>query len=152
VSEPRSKLADWASVAEIIASIAVVLSLIYVATEVRQNTRAIEGAAFQELLHAAMPSLLTIAGDSALAEIIVRGEVDHTTLSSGEMVRFRSLVRVYWKNFENAFLQRQRRLLGDDEWEGYVSLICFTRLRFDSTWHLHEPFLNSAFVAFTESC
>jgi hypothetical protein len=152
VSDPKPKLAGWAPLAEIVASIAVVLSLIYLATEVRQNTRAIQGAAFQELIHAADASLLAVAGDPGLADILVRGDADVTTLDATELAQYRALVRVYWRDFETGFLQRQRNLLGDDEWEVYSNLICSSRVRFESTWYLHEPFLSSAFVAFTEAC
>jgi hypothetical protein len=42
-------LSSWASIAEIVSAIAVVLSLIYVGTELRGNTRAVEAATLVEV-------------------------------------------------------------------------------------------------------
>ena len=55
------------------------------------------------------------------------------------LARYRALVRVYWRDFENAFLQHQSGLLSDEGWEVYIDLICDNRQRFASTWYLHEP-------------
>ena len=43
------KLAELAQVAEIIAAVAVVVSLVYVGIEVRSNTSAVRGAAMQAI-------------------------------------------------------------------------------------------------------
>ena len=104
MSEPKPKLVAWAPLAEILASIAVVLSLIYLAAEVRQNTRAIEGTAFQELIHATDAALLAVAGDPTLAEIIVRGDADYTTLSSPELLRYESTWHLHTPVLSSAFV------------------------------------------------
>ncbi len=118
--------------------------------EIRQNTLAVQGATLQELVHAADASLLAVANDSELADILVRGDADAAFLSPEELARYRALVRVYWRDFENAFLQHRSGLLSDEGWEVYIALICDNRQRFASTWYLHEPYLTSTFLRFVE--
>ena len=136
-------------VSDLITSVAVVVSLIYLALEVRQNTRAIEGSAFQELIHASDASLLVVAGDSVLADIQLRGNGDFQSLTPNEQLRYVMLTRVYWRNWENAFLQYQRGLIGEGEWGLYRTLACNAK---SSSWQLHESVMTPSFAEFVESC
>ena len=45
----KGSLQDWASLAEIVGAIAIVVSLVYVATEVRENTKALNATSRQSL-------------------------------------------------------------------------------------------------------
>lgn len=112
MSGSRSRLSDWAAWAEIVASVAVVVSLIYVGSEVGKNTKAVQGAAFQEIAHASDEYLLAIASDPALTAIFNDGNADPSAPTSTAATRHFILIRVYWRNMENTFLQFQRGLLG----------------------------------------
>ncbi len=150
MSEGRTRLTDVAAVAEIIAAGAVILSLIYVGQQVRQNTAATAGATYQEVVRASNEYLLAIANDSALAAIITRGNADPSSLNAEDGLRYFMIKRVFWRNMENAFVQHERGVLGDSEWATYYNILC--RSAGDATWPWQAPGLSPVFVALVEEC
>lgn len=139
--------------AELIGAAAVVLSLAYVAIEIRQNTQAVRSATYQDLVAKSDEFLLTLAQDSALTGIWLRGDADLSSLNDNEVQRYWWIVRTFWRNMENAFRQHERGMLGDLEYELYVSMTCSPkppgrRL----SWQTHSPSLSPDFVSFVESC
>jgi hypothetical protein len=146
----------WARISvlsELIGAVAVVLSLVYVAIEIRENTQAVQSATYQDLVANSDDFLLTLAQDSALTAIWLRGDENPSSLSDTEAQRYWWIVRTFWRNMEVAFRQHQVGMLGDPEYELYVSLTCTPkppgrRL----TWQSHSPTLSPDFVSFVESC
>jgi hypothetical protein len=64
----KLKLSEWANVAEIVASVAILGTLIFLAIEVRDNTRAVDSATFQEIsrdLQSIIMAIPTEARDKA---------------------------------------------------------------------------------------
>jgi hypothetical protein len=93
-------LSSWASIAEIVSAIAVVLSLIYVATELRGNTRAVEAATLVEVNKIARE------------------------LSPEERQRYYWNVRSFWLGMQTVFRQHDLGILPDEEWAVYNDVIC----------------------------
>ena len=65
----KRSLADWASIAEILGAIAVVVSLLFVGLQVRANTRASQAATYQEQLGLEIGVLSTAAANPGLARL-----------------------------------------------------------------------------------
>ena len=63
----RFNLAELGQIAEIVAAVAVVISLIYVGKEVQNNTSAVRGAAMQAIATTDADALMTIASDADLS-------------------------------------------------------------------------------------
>ena len=77
-------LSSWASIAEIVSAVAVVLSLVYVATEMRGNTRAVEAAALVEVNKIAREHLLLVSSSPDANRIEVIGDEDRFQLTVQE--------------------------------------------------------------------
>jgi hypothetical protein len=94
----NQKLSDWASVAEILGAAAIVVSLIFVGFQVRQNTdylRRGENNATME--QASAVRLLTID----MAEILVKSRNGVDALSDVEMLKISTYFReVMWQSFQ----------------------------------------------------
>lgn len=151
MNDGKWRLADWAAVAEIVAALAVMASLLYVGREIQQNTAATQGATYQQVVRASNEYLLAIAGDSALAAITIHAASDSTTLNATDRVRYFHLRRVFWRNMENAFVQHERGVLGDAEWDTYHRILC-GNARTDASWPSHKGSLSPTFVAMAETC
>jgi len=141
------------TILEVVSAAAVVLSLIYVAIEIRRNTEAVQSATYQQLVAASDEFLLVLAQDPELTDIWIRGDEDPSLLNDIEAQRYWWIVRTYLRNMEHAFRQHERGLLGDLEWDLYASMICKPwpqgrRL----SWVSHSPTLSPDFVSFVESC
>lgn len=149
----HEKWARLSVLAELIGAVAVVLSLMYVAVEIRQNTQAVQSATYQELVARSNEFLVVLAQDSTLTDIWLRGEADLSSLTDTEGQRYWWIVQAYWRNMENAFRQHERGMLGDLEYGVYVRLTCSPKAPGRRLgWRTHSATLSPDFIRFVESC
>ena len=124
---PRRSLAEWASIAEIVASIAVILSLVYLAYEVRQNTLVMQANARQEFAAQDLAYLATALDPSIVAQALAKFE-EGEALTSLEHSQLVNRQHMNFRVFENAHYQFRRGTLEASEWGRYRvivhSLIC----------------------------
>ncbi len=81
-------LNDLANLGQIIGAVAVVVSLIYVALQIRQNTNAIRSAAAQAVHEHFASWYRLVAADPDLSQIVVNGLRDYSSLSEMQRARF----------------------------------------------------------------
>lgn len=135
---------------------AVLIGLVFVGLELRQNTEAVEAASLQNQTDASTEFLLLIASDVELARIWLESSKDPNQLSEIDSVRYFLLSRTRWLRMQNAYLQWRRGTLNDDDWSFYENLICKANndgvVRFMPTWDEHQFALRENFVEFVENC
>lgn len=107
------------AIGEIVGATAVVLSLVYVAAQVRQNTGALRGAAAAEAVAAIREFNRSIIDDPALAEIFMRGIEGMENLSAEEKVRFVPVMFNFFKTCEHLHYQFVRGYLDPEVWAGW---------------------------------
>ena len=100
-----TRLERASGLAEILSAAAVVVTLIFVAVEVRRNTTAIQSAAFQDLTDASSEYLMTIASEPELSRIWASGNLGASELTPPDSVRYYLLNRVRWLRMQNTFSQ-----------------------------------------------
>ena len=121
----KLKLSDWASVAEIVAALGIVVSLIYVALEVHDNTRAQDAANIQEISRDARDI-------AASVPVEVRTKVrSGEPISPTEEREYRVFLFATFRAYESWWLQRELGTLSDDVFDAYISSI---RITFDDSF------------------
>ncbi len=116
------KIKKIASIAEIISAVAVVVSLLYVGYEVRQNTAAVRSTAYQSIHDAEDLFWSTLGSDtelSALWDIGLTGGV--SALSPGQQSQFRMAARRLIYLFQNVHYQRRKGVVDDELWAAWVA-------------------------------
>lgn len=120
------KTMNWdaiSAIAEAVGAIAVVISLVYVAVQIRQNTeqsahnaRATELAAFERNIEASnrLRELLILHPD--LAELFVGGSADFKALEPSDRFRFGLLMRNVFMAIQGAYIRQMT--LGEGPLEG----------------------------------
>ena len=103
-------------IAEIIGSIAVVASLIYVALQVRHNTAATRAAAGQAYVDGMNASVSTINTSSNLADVLHRGANGLPNLKDGEIIQFGAFLDQNFILYEAYFLQWKAGVLDGRLW------------------------------------
>ena len=87
------------AVGQIVGALAVVISLIYLAVQMRQNTRAVRGTSFQAVTDAFNQFNLSIAHDKELARIFRLGSQGIGNLDEDQQIQFAflclSAVRIF---------------------------------------------------------
>jgi hypothetical protein len=112
----KHRLSDWATIAEIISAIAIVVSLIFVGLEIRQNTNATYAASYDNLLADIVDWRIAAATNPELARIV------------NEQNGAESLIwEAALQNFERAYVSRVYGRLGDREWARFEQNLCFQK-------------------------
>jgi hypothetical protein len=150
----RIGLSEIAQLAEVVAAVAVVVSLIYVGREVQSNTAAIRAASLQGVANASGEILLTVASDSALSRIRQLGSRDISLLNEAEVYRYGTLIRQTLLTLQNVYFQNELRVLDPRVWAGYHRVICdlWSNAGVQATWDHHRHTLDPGFVGIVESC
>ncbi len=134
-------LKDWASIAEIIASVAVVISVFFIVFELRSNTNAIQAQTYQAITAEMNDWRLLSLEEIQLDQPSFReaGSIDATIK---DMRRWRSNRLILWANYESAFFAQQRGILGEEEWARFTVAICraYSRDSWIWTWDGAEQF------------
>src|SRR6267154_2178390 len=128
-SQPnRMNLNDLANLGQIIGALAVVISLFYVASQIRQNTNAVRSATAQTVDEHFAKWYHLVAADDELAQIVPKGLRDYTSLSEKERVRLVATFMAFLSYSQNAFLKWREGLLAPPLWRGWelviMNLVC----------------------------
>ena len=110
-------LGDLASLSEILGAVAVVVTLIYLSYQVRQNTRAVRTDAYQQATQQLWESANVIAQDSELTSIVYKGTVAFDEVADEERFRFQLVISSFL--FGTEFLLRlyESGQIERDDWE-----------------------------------
>jgi len=111
---------DWVVVgvvAEIVGAVAVVITLIYLAIQVRDSNQQARIATTQDVVDQAARWKELIAADEKLAEVYSRGMADFIQLSDHERTRFDFLIRARLQIATGAVLARDAKLLNPNPGE-----------------------------------
>ncbi|MFT5099283.1 MAG: hypothetical protein ACI8Z1_003710 [Candidatus Azotimanducaceae bacterium] len=79
---------DWAAIGEIISGVGVVISLTYLALQVRQNTRLTHHSAFHEIVRDQTEACNLMNVDPELTHIVYEGFADYESLSLDQQRHF----------------------------------------------------------------
>ena len=109
---------------ELVGAAAVVLSLVFVALEIRHSTNTAASQAVFELNEAARETQFIVATDPDLVELIFQAEADLESLTDQQYYRYRSWVFSTQNLFESAWTHHQRGVISDDEMNGWASAYC----------------------------
>src|SRR5438552_3613249 len=109
--------------AQLIASMGVVISLFYLAAQVRQNTRSARAIVVDSLAKSMHDLAFEMAQNDALLKIVTTTLQDWTSATEVERARAASLMLGYFKLFENAWFLMRKGTLERDQWEGYDAFL-----------------------------
>ena len=147
----NKKLSDWASIAEIVGSVAIVISLIYVGVEINQNTREARASNRQSTSERVQDLTLMVATNPLLAEMLT-GETDWATVSPVQATQFEYFLIAYLRVSEEAYLQYLDGLLPEASWEaraGITAAFLRSKAR-PGWWKENESFWNPSFVEWVD--
>jgi len=102
---------DLGNLGDLIAAIATVATLIYLAQQIRKNSKSVEGASIQAILEL---EITTYALKAQYANVYRRGCSNILDLDDDERVIFEQVVSSEMSLFNSAFLQVQNGLMDDD--------------------------------------
>lgn len=99
----KSRLADWANIAEIIGTLAFVVSLIFVGMQISQNTAATRASASQAVHSSFADWYQSVQGEPELLSLSTKGMADYGALSPTEKSQFIALFMSFSLDTQDAF-------------------------------------------------
>jgi hypothetical protein len=119
------KLSAWASVAELISGVAVVVTLVFLILGIQENTEATRASNWGRSVGAMIEFRQTIVNDPEVARIYTSWSAfDTTELDAVESTRLRQLIYMIFNIYEDAFYARDYGVLGESEWSRFRIQIC----------------------------
>ena len=104
------------AVGELLGASAVLVTLIYLAVQIRQNTSAVATATYESTMTGFNDINIVVAGNPALASVLDRGCQNPDSLNSEEIVQFNFLLRCYTNQWWKLFKLYERGSLPASEW------------------------------------
>ena len=115
----KLSLSDWASVAEIAGTIAVVISLLFVMFSLESNTAAVSGQTADDMYDAQRIIDLSVLNNPELMMVIVRGRVDSGSLSELEREQYMSWLVMYLDIWQRMYIREQDGLIQSETVVGW---------------------------------
>ena len=109
-------LGDLGNIGEFISAIAVVVTLLYLALQIRQNTRTVRTSTYQSVFDSSNSVQELILANPRLERIFRLGRHDLSQLTDEERPQFRMLIDQFLNVHETMFLQYERGTLDEDFW------------------------------------
>jgi len=140
-------------ISELAGATAVLLGLIFVGLELRQNTAALSAQAIFELNNSGNNNHGLAVQDESLEELIHNGHKDPDSLSESDRRRYVRWMRMRFNAAEAAWIYQNKGLLNESEYAGYRSGLCGDLSRKGARWFWDNKFGNYAegFVEDVES-
>ena len=117
---------NWSAVsavAELLGAIGVVVTLLYLSRQVRENTESLRRSTTQEALQSIADFNQFVATDPELVDVFWRGSADPDSLTDAEWQRYVSLASTLIRRFELLYLDYESGALNADLWEAQASNI-----------------------------
>jgi hypothetical protein len=111
------------AIGQIVGAIAVVISLIYLASEVRSNARATRPAAMRSMSNAFNRWIQQLVVHPNLSELYYRGIHDFESLKRADLVRFSALMSQAFRNSEELYYRQLEGHVDLRVWHGWQATI-----------------------------
>ncbi|MBN2566287.1 MAG: hypothetical protein JXB46_11310 [Candidatus Eisenbacteria bacterium] len=137
------------AVAAIASSVAVIVSLVYLAVQIRQNTRATRASTYQSVVMHGGAMLRSLMEHPELADLLLKGGESLANLTPAEAVRFASFASSVSRNFDSLYYRARRGTLERGQWAGFDS---FLREVLESRglvewWQAHKHVFDGEFAS-----
>ena len=110
------------AIGEIVGALAVVVSLVYLAIQIKAQNNESKAATVQHALDG-YASAISRLQDPDLAEIWIAGIEDFDSLSDAQRLRFTMYLTAALRMVENAYYQWQNQRLDDETWRALSAIV-----------------------------
>lgn len=148
-----TNLESLANLGEIIGAITVVVSLIYLAVQVRQNTQAQQTENFSRALDRVAAIQATLSQDPETSVIFSKGVTDPSDLTSRERMQFTWTMYELFGAFEFMFLASKTNAIPEEIWRRWSSAVAWwlSYSGVQAWWSVRPIPFSESFTSYIES-
>ena len=147
------ELSELADLGEFLGGIFVVLSLVYLAIQIRQNTQSTRAENFARGLERISQMQATLSRDPELASLHARGVADASSLTPQERIRFTWWFAEAFGAFEFLFHQSRTGAIPEEIWERWSKTIAWwiSYPGVQAWWRANPAPFSSSFSRFVDN-
>ena len=116
-------LENQASIGETISGAGVLISLVFLILEIRNNTRALQAQTFHNLTQNSLGMLAQVYQDENLLDFVIRVVSGDSFESDADQLRRRTYLVAMFRHFDNTLTQRDSGVLSAEQWTVYETSI-----------------------------
>ena len=133
---------------EVLGAVAVLVTLIYLAVQIRQSTKVSRAEMTKDLYLASRTAIMDIAANDALAKI----STDVRQFESEDLMRRNMFLQSFFRLYELQFNLKSQGLLDDDIARSYALIIQMwaKTIYFEEYWARHRGEFNEAFAGYVD--
>lgn len=141
------------AISELIGAVAVVVTLIYLAVQIRQNTRAIRLDTGHAITEEFRGMFALMAEHKELADLVHKAAADPSAITGVDKVRYYGLNGNFIRALENAYIQWSEGALDMRHWEGMKRMLSdYARLPgFQEFWRDRKHWFSDDFQQFMDT-
>jgi hypothetical protein len=113
---------DWGALGEVVGAVGVIVTLIYLATQIRQNTRQIRSEGHQAIADAYSVTLGQLLADNDLFETVIRGCQDWESVTPFQQSQCHIFFHQHLMHFRTAFQLHDKGAIDDDVYQSIESV------------------------------
>jgi hypothetical protein len=146
-------LESLGNLGEFIGSIAVLVSLVYLAIQIKKSTETERTSTYQSIVSDFGHMNQSLASDPELTLLYIQALEDFDRLNSTEKARISQVFFMTFRYFENMYYQHRKGYLDDEVWIGWKRLVLtyFASPGFQAWWMLRRDVFSEPFVRFLET-
>jgi hypothetical protein len=111
------------ALAEAIGAAAVIVTLAYLAVQIRQNTRMNASALRQSFYDYTTRQMLHGTDSTAFSALLAKSTMTDESLSPGEMMQMLRVFQAVFVGYQGAYFQHRRQALDEDDWKTCRALL-----------------------------
>jgi hypothetical protein len=141
------------AIGEIVGAVAVVVTIAYLAVQIRQNTRSVRASMYQSLVESVVNFNTAFTQDPELAQAYLKGLEDLDGLSEADRTRVAFALFSQFQMFQSMFYQRRLFTIEPDYWESWRALILsyYARPGVQQWWQVRREVFSKDFRDYIES-
>ncbi len=143
-------LEDLGNLGELIAAIATLGTLIYLAMQIRQNSESVRVNAGQTILTSLNTALQSASSSPQQARVLILGQTDFYSLPEDEQAQFIVWIFAWFRVLEQAYHYHKKGILDDEVWDGHISHLTqiLKSPAIKGWWEIRHNFFSDAFQEF----
>jgi len=140
------------AIANLLAAMGVIATLIYLAVQIRQNTRAVRSSSVQSLVQSLSATSEAVLANDYIIPIMLKANAGLETLTEEESARLHFLLVMTLRRFEGVYFQRDLGFVDAAMMEGFERshIAILTSKSGQAWWAKSKEIFNSRFVAHVE--
>jgi hypothetical protein len=140
------------AIANLFAALGVIATLIYLAIQIRQNTKAVRSSSIENLIHSLAATAQAAVENEYMVPLILKANAGPDSLSEEERVRLHFWFIMTFRRFEGVYFQRDLGLVDAAVIEGFErSHLSILASKSGKVWWASaKEIFSSGFVAYAE--